>query len=147
VVILVDDMRWDDMGAGGHPFVETPHIDLVAREGAQFLNAFTSTPLCSPSRASFLTGLYAHTHGITDNLARNEASHQLPTFPRALQANGYETAFIGKWHMGNDDSPRPGFNRWVGMRGQGEAIDPQLNVDGTPTPTEGYVTDILTDYT
>ena len=146
VVILVDDMRWDDFGAGGHPFVETPNIDRVANEGALFLNGFASTPLCSPSRAAFLTGLYAHTNGIEDNLARNETSHELPTFARALNADGYETAFIGKWHMGNDDSPRPGFTRWVGMRGQGEAVDPVLNIDGTRTPTTGYVTDLLTDY-
>lgn len=145
VVVLVDDMRWDDIGAGGHPFVETPNIDRIAAEGARFENAFTTTPLCSPARASFLTGLYAHTHGITDNLARDETSHQLPTFSKALNANGYETAFIGKWHMGNDDSPRPGFDRWVAMRGQGEAVDPLLNMDGTRTPTEGYVTDILTE--
>lgn len=146
IVILVDDMRWDDFGAGGHPFVETPNIDRVANEGARFLNAFASTPLCSPSRAAFLTGLYAHTNGIEDNLARNETSHQLPTFARQLDAVGYATAFIGKWHMGNDDSPRPGFDRWVGMRGQGEAVDPVLNIDGTRTPTSGYVTDLLTDY-
>mgnify|MGYP001199843986 CR=1 FL=1 len=146
IFILVDDLRWDDFGAGGHPFVETPNIDRIANEGARFLNAFASTPLCSPSRASFLTGLYAHTNGIEDNLARNETSHELLTFPRALNANGYETAFIGKWHMGNDDSPRPGFDRWVGMRGQGEAVDPVLNIDGTRTPTPGYVTDLLTDF-
>jgi len=146
VVILVDDMRWDDFGAGGHPFVETPNIDRVANEGARFLNAFASTPLCSPSRASFLTGLYAHTNGIEDNLARDETSHLLPTFPRVLDNDGYATAFIGKWHMGNDDSPRPGFDRWVAMRGQGEAVDPVLNIDGTRTPTTGYVTDVLTDF-
>lgn len=146
VVVLVDDMRWDDFGAGGHPFVETPNIDRIANEGARFTNAFASTPLCSPSRAAFLTGLYAHTNGIEDNLARNETSHQLPTFPRQLQADGYATAFIGKWHMGNDDSPRPGFDRWVAMRGQGEAVDPVLNIDGTRTPTPGYVTDVLTDF-
>jgi len=146
VVILIDDLRWDDFGAGGHPFSETPSIDRVANEGARFLNAFASTPLCSPSRASFLTGLYAHTNGIEDNLARNETSHQLPTFPRALDAAGYATAFIGKWHMGNDDSPRPGFDRWVAMRGQGEAVDPVLNIDGTRQPTAGYTTDVLTDY-
>ena len=144
VVILVDDMRWDEMGAAGHPFIETPNMDRLAREGVRFLNAFATTPLCSPSRASFLTGQYAHTPGIVDNTAR--PSHDLPIFPVALSAAGYDTAFIGKWHMGNDDSPRPGFTHWVGMQGQGEAIDPVLNIDGERRPTTGYVTDILTDY-
>jgi N-acetylglucosamine-6-sulfatase len=143
VVVLVDDMRWDEVRAAGHPFVETPHMDRLAREGARFLNAFATTPLCSPSRASFLTGQYPHTNGIFDNTAR--PSHQLPVFPRDLQRAGYLTAFFGKWHMGNDDSPRPGFDHWVAMPGQGEAIDPQLNVDGQRVKTSGYVTDLLTD--
>ena len=128
VMVLVDDMRWDDMRVAGHPFIETPHMDRLARDGARFTNAFATTPLCSPSRASFLTGQYAHTTGIIDNTAR--PSHDLPMFPLALQRVGYRTGFFGKWHMGNDDSPRPGFNHWVALPGQGEAIDPQLNVDG-----------------
>jgi N-acetylglucosamine-6-sulfatase len=143
VVVLVDDMRWDDYGAAGHPFIETPHIDRLAREGARFGNAFATTPLCSPSRASLLTGRYAHTHGIIDNTLR--PSRELPVFPLALQRAGYRTGFFGKWHMGNDDSPRPGFDRWVGMAGQGEAIDPSLNIDGTRARHSGYVTDLLTD--
>ena len=145
IVVLVDDLRWDEIGAAGHPFIQTPNIDRVAAEGAYFTNAFTVAPLCSPSRASFLTGLYPHAHGIIDNTARNAQSHQLPTFPRRFQEAGYETAFIGKWHMGNDDTPRPGFDHWAAMRGQGEAIDPQFNIDGERTVVEGYVTDVLTD--
>jgi arylsulfatase A-like enzyme len=144
VFVLVDDMRWDDFRAAGHPFIETPNIDRLAREGARFVNAFATTPLCSPSRACFLTGQYAHTNGIVDNTAR--PSHALPIFPRDLQAAGYRTGFFGKWHMGNDDSPRPGFTRWVAMPGQGEAIDPLLNVDGKRERIQGYVTDVLTDY-
>ena len=146
VIVVVDDLRWDDLGIAGHPFVETPAIDGVAREGVRFLNAFAATPLCSPSRASLLTGQYAHTHGITDNTARDAASHQLETFAIPLRRAGYETAFFGKWHMGNDDSPRPGFSHWVAMRGQGEAQDPQFNVDGTRSRESGYVTDLLTDH-
>src|SRR5262245_14383056 len=80
VVILVDDLRWDDIGVAGHPFVQTPNIDRLAGEGARFLNAFATTPLCSPSRASILTGQHAHRHGIIDNTARDSASHQLSTF-------------------------------------------------------------------
>jgi N-acetylglucosamine-6-sulfatase len=144
VFVLVDDMRWDEVRAAGHPFIETPHMDRLAREGARFLNAFATTPLCSPSRASFLTGQYAHAHGIVDNTVR--PSHQLATFPRALEQAGYRTGFFGKWHMGNDDSPRPGFTRWVAMPGQGEALDPQLNVDGQRIRVPGYATDVLTDY-
>jgi N-acetylglucosamine-6-sulfatase len=144
VFVLVDDLRWDEVRAAGHPFVDTPNVDRLAREGARFLNAFATTPLCSPSRASFLTGQYAHTNGIIDNTSR--PSHQLPTFPRDLQRAGYRTAFFGKWHMGNDDSPRPGFDHWVAMPGQGEALDPQLNVDGKKLKAPGYVTDVLTDY-
>lgn len=146
VVVLVDDMRWDEFGLAGHNYIQTPNIDRVAQEGVYFQNAFTTTPLCSPSRASFLTGLYAHSNGITDNQAHNEQSHKLETFPKVLNAHGYETAFIGKWHMGNDDSPRPGFDYWVALKGQGEAIDPGLNINGERQVVKGYVTDIFTDY-
>ena len=144
VFVLVDDMRWDDLRAAGHPFIDTPNMDRLAREGIRFLNAFATTPLCSPSRASLLTGQYAQTHGIIDNTAR--PSHNLPVFPIQLQSAGYSTGFFGKWHMGNDASPRPGFNRWVALPGQGEAVDPHLNVDGQPQQAKGYVTDILTDH-
>lgn len=111
-----------------------------------FRNAFMTTPLCSPSRASFLTGQYAHTHGITDNVDRSAASHKLATFPLLLHQSGYETAFIGKWHMGNDDSPRPGFDRWVSFKGQGTYLDPDINDDGKAVKPSGYITDILNGY-
>ncbi len=146
VVVLVDDLRWDDIGAAGHPFAATPNIDRLAREGSRFLNAFAATPLCSPSRATILTGQYTHNHGIIDNTARDAASHGLPTFAIPLEASGYRTAFVGKWHMGNDDTRRPGWTRWVAMKGQGEAQNPKLNVDGERREAAGYVTDVLTDY-
>jgi len=146
VVVLVDDMRWDEYGAAGHNYIKTPNIDRIAKDGANFINAFATTPLCSPSRASFLTGQYAHSNGITDNTARNEQSHQLNTFPKQLHENGYATAFIGKWHMGNDDSKRPGFDYWVSLKGQGEATNPTLNINGKVQTVNGYVTDILTDH-
>lgn len=145
--ILVDDMRFDDYHSGGHSFVETPNIDRIAKEGADFKNMFCTTPLCSPSRAAFLTGQYAHHNRIIDNTAKDKLSHELITFPRILKEKaGYQTAFIGKWHMGNDDSRRPGFDYWIGMPGQGEAIDPLLNVNGTRQRVTGYVTDLFTNY-
>ncbi len=143
VVVLVDDLRWDELACTGHPFVRTPHIDRLAREGARFRGAFCTTPLCSPVRACLLTGLHTHHHGILDNTNRSERSHQLKTFPQVLQKAGYETAFIGKWHMGNDDTPRPGFDHWVCLQGQGTSFDPLLNVDGKRFYTSGHTTDIL----
>ena len=146
VFILIDDLRWDELGIAGHPFINTPNIDRIAREGVLFRNAFMTTPLCSPSRASFLTGQYAHTHGITDNVDRSAPSHKLVTFPLLLHQSGYETAFIGKWHMGNDESARPGFDRWVSFKGQGTYLDPNVNEDGKSVKRSGYITDILNGY-
>jgi len=146
VFILIDDLRWDELGIAGHPYIRTPNIDRVGREGVLFRNAFMTTPLCSPSRASLLTGKYAHTHGIIDNVDRSAASHKLVTFPLLLHQSGYETAFIGKWHMGNDDKPRPGFDRWVSFKGQGSYLNPDMNEDGKSVKPSGYVTDILNNY-
>lgn len=143
VVVLVDDLRWDEISCAGHPFVRTPHIDRIAREGARFRNAFCTTPLCSPVRACLLTGLHTHHHGILDNTNRSEASHQLKNFPQTLQKHGYETAYVGKWHMGNDDTARPGFDYWVSMKGQGTSFDPVLNVNGTQEKFAGHTTDVL----
>ena len=142
VFVITDDQRWDAMGCAGHPFLKTPNMDRLAREGAMFANAFVTTPLCSPSRSSFLTGQYVHTTGVIGNgPAMNPISHRLVTFPRLLKDAGYESAYVGKWHMGNDDSPRPGFDHWVSFKGQGRYADPVLNVDGELKNTKGYITD------
>jgi N-acetylglucosamine-6-sulfatase len=146
VFILVDDLRWDALGYAGHPFAQTPNIDRLAQEGARFTNAFVTTPLCSPSRASFLTGQYVHKHGVEGNGDNAALSHRLITFPKLLHDAGYETGYFGKWHMGNDDSPRPGFDRWVSFRGQGVYNDPEFNIDGNRQQQEGYMTDLLSRY-
>ena len=145
LVVLVDDLRWDEIGCAGHPFVRTPGIDRIAREGARFRNAFCTTPLCSPVRASLLTGQYAHHHGIIDNTNRSRESHRLVTFPRILHSSGYETGYVGKWHMGNDDTARPGFDYWVCMAGQGTSFDPVLNENGTRIKSTGHTTDVIND--
>lgn len=145
VVVVVDDLRWDELGIADHPYLETPHIDQLARDGARFSNAFHAVPLCSPNRASILTGQYPSRHGIIDNVARNRMSHRLQTFPQALQASGYATAFFGKWHMGNDPTPRPGFDAWAAIPGQGRTMNPELFEDGRIHEVPGYITDVLTD--
>lgn len=141
---LVDDMRYDAIGMLNE-FFNTPHIDALARGGVMFDQAMVTTSLCSPSRASILTGQYAHTHNVLDN--NTLLPEGLATFPQVLQEAGYDTAFVGKWHMGgSSDEPRPGFDRWVSFRGQGPYTDPTFNIDGEHVPTEGYTTDLITDH-
>ncbi len=143
LVILIDDLRYDEFGAGGHPYMRTPAIDRLAHEGALFERAFHTTPICSPNRASIVTGQYASRHGIIDNVARDALSHRLPNYHLELQRLGYETAHIGKWHMGNDGQPRPGYDTWVSYDGHGRLMDPRLNHDGRYVEHRGYITDIM----
>ncbi|OGA06951.1 MAG: hypothetical protein A2W68_18470 [Betaproteobacteria bacterium RIFCSPLOWO2_02_64_14] len=145
LLILIDDLRFDEFGAGGHPYMKTPHIDRIAHEGAIFERAFHTTPICSPNRASILTGQYASRHGIIDNVARDAASHRLPNYHLHLQKLGYETAHIGKWHMGNDGKPRPGYDFWVAYDGHGRLYDPTLNEQGKYVKRTGYITDIMNE--
>ena len=147
IFVLVDDLRHDGLGATGHPWVETPHLDALARRGVQMRNAFVTTALCSPSRASILTGHYAHRHRVVDN--SNPVPPGTVFFPQYLQKAGYDTAFVGKWHMGGEsDAPQPGFDRWVSFRGQGTYLPSKngFNIDGKRVPQKGYITDELTDY-
>ncbi len=146
VFILVDDLRWDALSCMGHSVAKTPNIDRIAKEGALFKNFFVSIPLCAPSRSSFLTGQYAHKTGVIDNSNHSELSHQLITFPRVLHDNGYESGYVGKWHMGNDFSRRPGFDYWVCLPGQGAYQNPAMNVNGKTGPVPGYVTDIINEH-
>ncbi len=151
VFILSDDHRYDVMSFLGHPWVETPAMDAMARDGVYFENAMVTTSLCSPSRASILTGQYMHNHGVVDNNVLTPPDTKF--FPQYLQAAGYQTGYFGKWHMGgHSDAPRPGFDRWVSFKGQGHYYPPEnlknwsLNVDGESIPQKGYITDELTDY-
>lgn len=146
VFINIDDLAWDAIGfMGRYPFLRTPHIDRLAREGAVFHNAFVTISLCSPSRACSLTGCHAHRHGVRVN-ERYDPHPDLPTYPETLREAGYTTAHIGKWHMRPDASPRPGFDYWLSFRGQGKYIDPELNENGRDFQAKGYMTDLLTDY-
>jgi N-acetylglucosamine-6-sulfatase len=145
LVILTDDQRWDTLSCAGHPHLKTPHIDRLAAEGMHFRNAFCTTSLCSPSRASILSGLYAHSHKVMDNFT--EYPRDLASFPRILQAAGYATAYIGKYHMGEEnDEKRPGFDYFVTHKGQGKYFDTEFNLDGQSREVlKGYYTNVVTD--
>jgi arylsulfatase A-like enzyme len=157
IFILTDDQRYDELGFM-NPILETPNMDRLAAEGVHFENAFVTTSLCSPSRASILTGQYMHNHGVVDN--NKPPRDGTVFFPQYLQQAGYETAYVGKWHMGESasssvklDDPQPGFDHWVSFAGQGEYYPVvkngktnQLNVNGRQVDQKGYITDELTDY-
>lgn len=148
IFILLDDQRYDAMGfLQTQPFLETPNMDAVARNGAYMPNAYVTTALCSPSRASILTGQYAHRHRVVDN--DSPLPEGLTFFPQYLQRVGYETAFIGKWHMGGAyDDPRPGFDHWISFKAQGHYLPHKdgLNINGKRVEQTGYITDELNTF-
>jgi arylsulfatase A-like enzyme len=142
--ILTDDQRWDCIGLAG-PKVRTPNIDRIGREGIYFKNAFCTTSLCSPSRASILSGLYAHAHGVSNNFTEYPAA--MPSWPGELKKGGWETAYVGKYHMGEEnDDPRPGFDHFVTHRGQGKYWDTEFRANGGERKVvKGYYTTVVTD--
>ncbi|TWT30065.1 sulfatase family protein [Blastopirellula retiformator] len=143
--ILTDDQRYDALSCMGHPHLKTPHVDRLANEGLLFKNHFCTTSLCSPSRASILSGLYAHAHGVVNNFT--DYPSDFVSFPMRLQQEGYETAYLGKWHMGEEnDEPRPGFDYFVTHKGQGKYFDTEFNFNGQGRKVvPGYYTTVVTD--
>ena len=120
IFIITDDQRFDEIAAvGNFPWMQTPNLDNLVNNGVHFKNAFVTTSLCGPSRASFLTGTYASRHGVIVN-EHVDYDQELPTFPLLLQEAGYHTGFIGKWHQAMHNRPRPGFDHWMCFWGQGK---------------------------
>ncbi|MBN2223423.1 MAG: sulfatase [Deltaproteobacteria bacterium] len=150
--VLTDDHRWDCMGAMGHPFLKTPTMDRIANEGVLFENAFVTTSLCSPSRASFLTGQYASTHGVINNFSRWDEDQNITFLQHLKEAAGYDTAFIGKWHMPGGGLPNlPGVDLFISFTkkdGQGDYLNCPIykNGDLVTEPRNPYITEDLTDY-
>ncbi|HMP92425.1 MAG TPA: sulfatase [Phnomibacter sp.] len=148
IFILSDDHRYDAMGfTGRFKGLETPGLDRLAAEGAVMQNAFVTTSLCSPSRASILTGQYAHTHTVVDNDSPLPAG--LTFFSQYLQQKNYQTAFIGKWHIGGSGTqPQRGFDHWISFEGQGVYYNPRFNINGREVTTTDstYITDTLTGF-
>ncbi|HEY2431627.1 MAG TPA: sulfatase [Vicinamibacterales bacterium] len=146
VFILTDDQRWDAISLQGHSGpLKTPNIDRIGKEGVYFRNTFDTTSLCSPSRATILTGVYAHVHGVTNNFT--EFPPETETWPLLLQRAGYETAYVGKYHMGeNNDDKRPGFDYFASHRGQGVYVGTEWRINGGERHViPGYYTTIVTD--
>jgi N-acetylglucosamine-6-sulfatase len=146
VFVLTDDQRWDAISIEGHSGpLKTPNIDRLGQEGVYFRNAFVTTSLCSPSRATIQTGVYAHVHGVTNNFT--EFPNDAETWPRDLQKNGYETAYVGKYHMGEEnDDMRPGFDYFASHKGQGTYVGTEWRINnGERHVIPGYYTTIVTD--
>ena len=150
--ILVDDQPHDAVGfSERYPFLKTPNIDKLASEGVNIKNFFVTQSICSPSRASFLTGTYPHIHGVNQNNKFVDPDWDTyAPYSVHLQKNGYETAHIGKIHMAHKRGKkhiRPGFDYWFSFIGQGQYFDPRVNDNGIETQEKGYITDILTKKT
>ena len=153
VAIVTDDQgRWA-MGAYGNADIHTPNMDRIAREGALFTNAIAACPVCSPSRATYLTGRYPTELGITDWIHPQEAAEGVGlrglTWPAVLQRHGYRTALIGKWHLGAQPAYHPtrmGFDYFLGfLHGGNRPMNAVLEVDGRQQRTKGPLPDVLTD--
>ena len=148
--VLVDDQPFDAVGFSGRfPFLKTPNIDRLYYEGANVENFFVTQSICSPSRASFLTGTYPHIHGVNQNNKHVDPKwDEFAPYTAHLQAAGYQTAHIGKIHMAHKVGKahiRPGFDYWFSFIGQGKYIDPPVNDNGNEYREKGYMTDILTE--
>ena len=139
--IFSDDHAWQAVSAYNQTLVQTPHIDRLAKEGMRFDRCLIPNPLCGPSRATVLTGTHSHINGFWSNSRCTFDGSQI-TFPKILQKGGYETALIGKWHLGSEPT---GFDHWDILPGQGEYYNPKMILMGEKRKIEGYVTDVITD--
>lgn len=147
LVIYTDDQRFDAWSMGGSPYLKTPNLDRIALEGAWFPRSYASTSRCCPSRASFLTGKNSHETGVISNHPDFDVLERHASFVDALDQAGYDTAYIGKWHLPNPGAaPVRGFDHWVSYEGPGKHFDQVFNVDGEQRASQGHQADVLVDY-
>ncbi|MHC4416431.1 MAG: sulfatase family protein [Planctomycetota bacterium] len=138
--IFADDHAYQAVGAYGSVINETPNVDRLAAQGMIFRNCFVTNSICGPSRAVVLTGKYSHLNGFHRNGLRFDGAQQ--TFCRLLRQAGYQTAVIGKWHLGSDPV---GFDDFNILIGQGPYYNPPMIENGTRVEHTGYTTDVITD--
>lgn len=140
--IMSDDHAAHALSCYGSKINQTPNLDRLASAGMRFTNCFVTDSLCGPSRAVLLTGKYNHLNGYRDNSPSAIFDGSQQTFPKLLQQAGYQTAIVGKWHLGSDPT---GFDYWSILPGQGRYMDPVFITMGKKAVVKGYVTDIITD--
>lgn len=144
--IMSDDHAAHAMSCYGSRINETPNIDRIANEGIRFDNCFCTNSICSPSRAAILTGKYNHLNGVKS--IDDHFDGKQMTYPKLMQEDGYQTAIVGKWHLGHGGDADPtGFDYWTVVPGQGDYHNPVfIEMDGERRQYPGYVTDITTDF-
>ncbi len=146
VFVLADDQRADMMSCSGNPYITTPHFDRMAKEGVMFENAFVNVAVCSPSRACFLTGKNAHEVGVPGIINNAQTFHRNEiTFPQRLHKAGYATAHFGKWHLGEGEKAKPGYDVWKGFHAVGPYFNPTLSGTGEPKQYKGFTDDVLAE--
>ena len=146
VLVVSDDQRWDLMSGQGHPFVDTPSLDAMATTGTLMQNAFVPVALCSPSRGALLTGRDVHKASTPRIVWNNNSFLQTQrTIGEDLKDAGYDTAYIGKWHLGQGSQPKPGFDHWEGFNWLGDFFNPRITINGVEQQFEGFVDDILAE--
>jgi len=142
IFIMSDDHAMNAVSCYGNSVNQTPNIDRIANEGTRFSNSFCTNSICAPSRAVLLTGKYSHINRHINNSVSFDGTQQ--TFPKILQQNNYQTALIGKWHLKSEPT---GFDYWNILPGQGSYYNPDFIEMGEKKRHEGYVTDLITDFT
>ncbi len=144
VIIISDDHAYQTISAYGSKLMQTPNIDRIAKDGVRFDKAYVTNSICGPSRAVILTGKYSHKNGFKDNESSIFNGDQ-DSFAKQLQAGGYQTAWIGKWHL---ESRPQGFDFWQVLPDQGQYYNPDFDMmDGSKKRIDGYVTNVITDET
>src|SRR3972149_6896390 len=139
--IMSDDHAYQAISAYGSQLIDTPNIDRIAKAGARFDRCYVTNSLFGPSRACVLTGTYSHVNGMYDHYT-STFNDSLPTFPRLLQAAGYQTAIVGKWHLTSEPA---GFDYWDVLPGQGKDYRPDFITAAGKTTVPGYATAIITE--